>query len=465
MAASSLVSSPGSAAADITSRLVGQTLGRTYRVLDTLDQGGMGVVFVAEHVRLRRRVAVKVLAGHLANLSTALARFEREAEVISQLAHPHIVSVLDFDRTEQGEPYLVMELLQGESLADRLDRLGRFEPVQAVSITSQIASGLAAAHHAGIVHRDLKPANVFLMNVENDQAFVKLLDFGISKVSSGTHLTQQFDIIGTPDYMSPEQACGRTALVDHHGDQYSLAVLAFEMLAGRLPFVADTVPMLLHKVIHEPPLSLREIEAGFSPQLDTVLRRALAKRPEDRYESVSDFAAALAAAAGQRYSSPAALDRSSMTVATTTEEPTRARKESAPTVLDENENPTSYRISVEPSSRLGPRSDRSPDSRSQPPVSETGFRSSRAPSSKAPKLELADELQQARNRPVSRIMRQRLKVNDAMLVGTSLTAQEAFIISRLVEGSTVEEALDLSPLGRDETLTLLARLAQRRLVS
>jgi serine/threonine protein kinase len=465
MAASSLVSSPGSAAADIASRLVGQTLGRTYRVLDTLDQGGMGVVFVAEHVRLRRRVAVKVLAGHLASMSTALARFEREAEVISQLAHPHIVSVLDFDRTEQGEPYLVMELLQGESLADRLDRLGTFEPDQAVSITSQIASGLAAAHHAGIVHRDLKPANVFLMNVENDQAFVKLLDFGISKVSSGTHLTQQFDIIGTPDYMSPEQACGRTALVDHRGDQYSLAVLSFEMLAGRLPFVADTVPMLLHKVIHEGPPSLREIDAGFSPMLDTVLRRALAKRPGDRYESVSEFAAALASASGQRYSSPATLDRDSMTVATATGEPTRERTERAPTVLNENENPTSYRIAVEPSARAQSPSDPSLGSLSGDRVSQTGERRSRALSPEASDPSLANELQQARSKPVSKIMRRRLKVDNAMLVGTSLTAQEAFIISRLVEGSTVEEALDLSPLGRDETLTLLAGLAQRRLVS
>ncbi len=465
MAAASLVSPPGSTAADITSRLVGQTLGRTYRVLDTLDQGGMGVVFVAEHVRLRRRVAVKVLAGHLAHMSMALARFEREAEVISQLADPHIVSVLDFDRTEAGEPYLVMELLQGESLADRLDRVGRFEPDQAVSITSQIASGLAAAHRAGIVHRDLKPANVFLVNVEGDQTFVKLLDFGISKTSSGTHLTQQFDIIGTPDYMSPEQACGRTALVDHRGDQYSLAVLAFEMLAGRLPFVAETVPMLLHRVIHDDPPCLGEIDTNLPRQLDAVLRRAMAKRPEDRYESVSDFAAALAEAAGQRLSSPASVNRDSMTVATTPEEQAVGRRESAPTVPVLDENPTSYRISVEPSSRAQPPSDPSLGSVSEERVSQTGVRRSRAPNSEAPEAGLARELAQACGKSVSRVLRRRLRVDDAALVGISLTAQEAFIISRLVDGSTVEEALDLSPLGRDETLSLLARLVQRKLVS
>src|SRR3954463_1420569 len=158
--------------------LIGLTLRGTYRILSALDQGGMGLVFEAEHTRLRRRVAVKVLARHLTSDTQALARFNREAEIISQLDHPHIVQILDFDTTEQGEPYIVMELLKGESLSDRLERDGCLSIRDAARSVQQVASGLFAAHQAEIVHRDLKPANIFLTEtVEGTR--VKLLDFGI----------------------------------------------------------------------------------------------------------------------------------------------------------------------------------------------------------------------------------------------------------------------------------------------
>src|SRR6187455_2611697 len=165
--------------------LLGTTIRGTYRILRTLDQGGMGMVFEAEHVRLKRRVAVKVLAQHLAKDAHALARFNREAEIISQLQHPHVGQVSDFDTTEAGEPYLVMELLSGESLASRLDRERCLPVADALAIAYQVSAGLAAAHAANIVHRDLKPANIFLTQVPDGGILVKLLDFGISKRAGG----------------------------------------------------------------------------------------------------------------------------------------------------------------------------------------------------------------------------------------------------------------------------------------
>jgi serine/threonine-protein kinase len=213
--------------APLAEALIGTTLRGSYRVVEVLDQGGMGMVFIAEHTRLKRRVAVKLLAKHLVGDDNALARFHREAEIISQLAHPNIVQVVDFDTTEAGEPYLVMELLKGESLDTLLERERRLPLAEAVRISMQTAAGLTAAHDAEIVHRDLKPGNIFLSEIPGGASFVKLLDFGISKRTGGSRkLTGQFDILGTPDYMAPEQASGKTALVDHRGDQVSLAVIA-----------------------------------------------------------------------------------------------------------------------------------------------------------------------------------------------------------------------------------------------
>ncbi|HMJ12143.1 MAG TPA: serine/threonine-protein kinase, partial [Polyangiaceae bacterium] len=206
--------------------MVGRTLGGTYRIVESLDSGGMGVVFAAEHVRLHRRVAVKVLAQHLAADGSALARFHREADIISRLVHPHIVQILDFDTTEDGSPYIVMEMLEGESLSQHLMQHGRMELVECVRVAAQVASALASIHAAGIVHRDLKPANIYLVNVSGDRSFVKLLDFGISKHGPSSGLTGEFDILGTPDYMAPEQAMGRTALVDARADQFSLAAIS-----------------------------------------------------------------------------------------------------------------------------------------------------------------------------------------------------------------------------------------------
>src|SRR6185369_16042467 len=286
--------------------LIGQTLRGTYRILSTLDQGGMGLVFEAEHTRLRRRVAVKVLARHLTTDTQALARFNREAEIISQLEHPHIVQILDFDTTEQGEPYIVMELLKGESLSQRLERDGCLPIEESARVAHQVASGLFAAHQASIVHRDLKPANIFLTYLPGQGRVVKLLDFGISKrVGVGRSLTGEFDVLGTPDYMAPEQALGKTANVDPRGDQYALAVIAFEMLSGQTPFSGNDLMEVLQKVVGASAPPIERFAPHVSPLVSAVLKRGLEKDPAARYPTVLDFAVAFAAACEDSVPTPA----------------------------------------------------------------------------------------------------------------------------------------------------------------
>jgi serine/threonine-protein kinase len=179
--------------------LVGSVLGGVYQVTRLIGEGGMGWVYEARQLRLNKRVAVKLMARELASNQEALARFHREAEVTSHLGHPHLVNVMDFGTTEAGEPYLVMEYLDGEDLDHRIHRVGRLPIDTAVAITTQVASALAAAHAEGIVHRDLKPANVFLVKVRDEADFVKVLDFGVSKIKAArTKLTRATAVIGTP---------------------------------------------------------------------------------------------------------------------------------------------------------------------------------------------------------------------------------------------------------------------------
>jgi len=279
--------------------LVGQVLRGTYRVLEVLDKGGMGKLYRAEHIRLHRPIAVKVLANHLAADQGALARFHREAEIVSQLHHPHIVHILDFDTTDGGEPYIVMELLRGESLGRRIDRERMLPMVDIVQVVAQIASALNLAHQQGIVHRDLKPDNVFLLDVDASQVFVKLLDFGISKSTSAAarKVTREFDVLGTPDYMAPEQAISTTR-ADHRADQFALASMTYEMITGRMPFVAESIPELLRKVVNDEPAPASTYAPGLSALVDQVLMRAMAKSPAARFPSIQDFAYALAQSTG-----------------------------------------------------------------------------------------------------------------------------------------------------------------------
>ncbi|MGO9663175.1 MAG: protein kinase domain-containing protein [Polyangia bacterium] len=285
--------------------LVGTVLGGTYRITRLIGEGGMGAVYEAVQLRLNKRVAVKLMARDLAANREALARFHREAEITSRLGHPHLVSVVDFGQAESGEPYLVMEYLEGEDLDHRLRRVGRM-PIEAVAhVLKQVASALSAAHGQGVVHRDLKPGNIFLVQIPGEPDFVKVLDFGISKMKAArTQLTNASAVMGTPNYMSPEQATGLVEEVDHHADQWALACIAWEMLLGRGPFVADEVAAILYQIINLDPHPLAPRVPGLPPAIESVLRRALNKRTAGRFSSMREFSRAFEAAA---FSRPAAV--------------------------------------------------------------------------------------------------------------------------------------------------------------
>jgi serine/threonine-protein kinase len=237
---------------------------------------------------------VKLMMKELAANQEALARFRREAEVTSHLGHPHIVNVFDFGTTPAGASYLVMEYLEGEDLDHRLRRTGQQPLAGTVHIVKQVASALAATHAKGVVHRDLKPANLFVLEVEGETDFVKVVDFGISKVRAATtKLTGASAVMGTPNYMSPEQARGQIDDIDHRTDQWSLACIAYEMLTGRGPFVGESAASLLYQVIHEEPPPIAKRAPGLPADVEKVIRRGLAKRMEDRYPSITAFSRAL----------------------------------------------------------------------------------------------------------------------------------------------------------------------------
>ena len=282
-------------------KLVGTTLQSRYRLNRLIGRGGMGAVYEAVQVPLNKRVAVKVMARQLAANEEALARFRREADVTSQLGHPHIVQVFDFGETGTGEPYLVMEYLEGEDLEQRLARVGRLSLAATVKVVKQVASALSATHARGIVHRDLKPANIFLQRLEEEDDFVKVVDFGVSKVHLATRrLTGEKVVLGTPSYMAREQADGRVDDIDRRTDEWSLACIAYEMLAGRPPFQGEDASAILQQIIHgkAPPVTgaAPELPAG----LEYVLARALSKDQAERFPTVPAFVRALEAAAAGR---------------------------------------------------------------------------------------------------------------------------------------------------------------------
>lgn len=452
---------------------MGQTLGGSYRIVRQLDEGGMGTVFLAEHIRLRRPVAVKMMARHLKSDESALARFRREAEIISRLHHPHIVQILDFDTTSEGQPYLVMEMLTGQSL-DRLLESGQKLDVRAsLSIAIQVAGALGAAHSAGIVHRDLKPANIFLLDA-GEELFVKLLDFGISKraddVTPGRKLTLEFDILGTPDYMAPEQATGRTALVDHRGDQYALGVILFEMLTGRVPFQATEVMALLQRVIHEAPPKPSTFNAEVTRDIDSVIALALAKKPEERFASIAAFAAALEACRGELGRSSSLPEiRSEIPGIASSQEPlplmsTRASS-SSPLPIDQR---TSWRAAspTEAVRELVERARRELDldnlevalscAESAIEVAQEASDSQEASSIIRKNARLFQTIFERRLGDLKRT----LEVHPEERRSGSLTPEQAYLLSRLDGRLTVEEAIDLSPLSRELTLAHIVALVR-----
>jgi tRNA A-37 threonylcarbamoyl transferase component Bud32 len=281
------------------------TLVGEYQIQDRIGEGGMGTVYEALHVRLNKRVAVKLMAPDLASDDVALARFHREAAVASHLGHPHLVNVSDFGTAASGEPYIVMEYLEGEDLQHRLGREERLPLATAVAMAKQIASALAAAHAEGVVHRDLKPANVFLVRVPDEAEFVKVLDFGVSKIKAArTRLTNSAHLLGTPEFMPPEQATGEDE-IDHRADQWALACIVWQMLCGRPPFAGEDFVGVLYQVVNQEPDAAALHAVGLPPAVEPVLRRALAKRMADRFPTIRHFARALELAAGGTESLPA----------------------------------------------------------------------------------------------------------------------------------------------------------------
>jgi serine/threonine protein kinase len=281
---------------DPTIPTIGTVLGETYRIVRPLADGGCGDVYVATHVRLGSEVAVKVLHPSVAGNAQALARLQREADVMSALRHPHIVQILDFNVTEYGVPYLVMELLEGRTLTEGTGSGTPFEPRAAIHMVEQIAHALAAAHAHGIVHLDLKPDNVILVSTDGRDDFVKVIDFGISQATWRDRPANEPLVTGTPEYMAPEQACGLTEEIDHRTDQFALASLSYWLLTGHEPFSGADANALLHQVMNETQQPPSRLAPWLGTGVDAVINRGMSKRSSARFPDVMAFADALSAA-------------------------------------------------------------------------------------------------------------------------------------------------------------------------
>lgn len=271
--------------------LVGSIIADRYHVLKKLGEGGMGAVYLAEHVKMGRKSAVKVMNPGMANDPDAISRFNREAANASRINHPNVCAVYDFGETPDGMIYLAMEFIEGKSLTAIIHEAGALPPARAAEITRQAAEALAVAHDMGIVHRDLKPDNIMLATGRDGSDLVKVVDFGIAKAanSEAQKVTKTGLVVGTPEYMSPEQLAGDK--LDGRSDTYSLALVAFNMLTGRLPFPANTVQesMIMRLTDSPRPLSEMRPEVAWSPEIQAVMDRALARDVSGRYQSASEF--------------------------------------------------------------------------------------------------------------------------------------------------------------------------------
>jgi serine/threonine-protein kinase len=259
----------------------------------------MGEVYRGQHQRTRRPVAIKLLHPHMVDDPVLLARFRREAEIAGAVDSDHVVEVIDAD-VDDGQPFIVLELLLGRSLQETVEHSSGMDPAQVAQIASQVAAGLNAAHDASVVHRDLKPENLILVETPGGLR-TKILDFGISKIrGNATAITNEIAIIGTPDFMSPEQAVGNTDAVDQRADIFSLGAVLYFALTGRRPFRASSVPAILMKICEEEPPPLSDFRPDLGPraaQLAAVIAIAMAKRPEERYATTTQLAHDFAVAA------------------------------------------------------------------------------------------------------------------------------------------------------------------------
>ncbi|MBL8923728.1 MAG: protein kinase [Myxococcaceae bacterium] len=386
----------------------GMVVADTFEVERLLGRGGMGEVWLGRHLRLSgKQVAIKVLHTQGQLSPEALARFRREAEIAVRLEHPNIVQVLDFNNLPAGQPFIVMELLKGESLAGRLRR-GPLSPDETSHVMRQVGSALHAAHAAGVIHRDLKPENIYLVPTAlGDQ--VKVLDFGISKLAdSGTMQTTDSVLMGTPLYMSPEQALGHNRDVTPSSDVFSLGSIAYECLTGKAPFEADNIAKVVFRIAYEPHPPLRAMAPHVPEVMASAVEHALQKERDKRTPSVAAFVLELT---GQ------VLAGTPSTPAAASGPPSHSGVASPGQAIDEQMMASA---TVAPSSNIVPKPQLATPS--PPPAVVTPSAPARAPA--LPTGERSSPLPQARRSPVSFV------VGGAVLL---LVAGGTFVIARALD--------------------------------
>ncbi len=285
--------------------MIGTLAAGRYRVMKLLGEGGMGQVYLAEHVAIEKRVALKVLRAEYATKGEIVTRFQQEAISASRIKHPNVLDVFDFGQLDNGCFFLAMEFLEGNDLADEITRRRVLDAAMGIRVSMQICRALAAAHANGVVHRDMKPENVFLQRTADGEEIVKIVDFGIAQlrskddsvVETKRRLTRTGMIFGTPEYMAPEQASGKHA--DLRADIYAVGIIMYEMFTGAVPFTGETFLGVLTKHLNEPapPMSQVFPELAISPSLQAVIMRALEKDPAVRYQTMLEFAQAISASA------------------------------------------------------------------------------------------------------------------------------------------------------------------------
>lgn len=273
--------------------LIGKVVGKSYKILEYIGEGGFGVVYKVLHIRLETVFALKLLFPREVSDFTMIKRFEREAKTTSKIGHPNIVFITDFGFEKDVGYYFVMEFLEGETLKERLKRRGAMSPVDALHIGIQIASALSATHKLGIIHRDLKPANIFLVNKGEYRDFVKILDFGVAglmdQMAIGEKLSTGGILIGTPSYVSPEQIKGKS--IDHRTDIYSFGIILYEIITGDVPFKGTNSYSIMKKHVSEKPISPSKLKSDLKipVQFENIILKSIAKRPSQRFQSAEEM--------------------------------------------------------------------------------------------------------------------------------------------------------------------------------